>query len=178
MPWLIHKAAAIQKLWQQHFVTRLAAHGCQRCHPPPQTVQHVELWQCELCSKTFGSTRALAMHSARDHGYRKQARYFATGDTCQACLQLFHNRTRLSIHYEKNPRCYDRVKACWPPMPQTMVEALDVADKEIDMALRREGWWASKAISPALKLAGPQLPPAPSPEADAMWQKMQSRRPE
>ena len=171
-----HKAAAIQKLWQQHFVTRLASHGAT-LPSPPQTAQNVELWQCELCSKTFGSTRALAMHSARDHGYRKQARYFATGDTCQACLQLFHNRTRLSIHYEKNPRCYDRVKACWPPMPQTMVEALDIADKEADMALRREGWWASKAISPALKLAGPQLPPAPSPEADAMWHKMQSRRP-
>ena len=128
-------------------------------------------------TKTFGSTRALAMHFAREHGYRKKVRYFAVGDTCHVCLQLFHSRTRLGIHYEKNEKCYATVRACWPPMPQAVVEELDLADKAAETCLRKDGWWASKALSPALQLYGPALPPALSHDATAMWHKMQTKRP-
>lgn len=103
-----HTARATHKLWQQHFNARLARHGAI-LPDPGKSVNNSELWQCELCTKTFGSTRALAMPSAREHGYRKKVRYFAVGDTCHVCLQLFHNRTRLGIHYEKNEKCYATV---------------------------------------------------------------------
>ena len=60
-----------------------------------------EPWQCDLCAKVFGSSRALAMHASREHGYRKRVRFYASGDTCPVCCQLFHTRQRLSIHFKK-----------------------------------------------------------------------------
>ena len=118
---------------------------------------------CDLCNKVFQSTRALAMHASREHGYRKKVRYFAVGDTCPACCQLFHTRNRLAIHLEKNTKCYDVVQACWPPMPQAQVDLLDAEDKQTESQLRRAGWWASKAFDPAVQTAGPRLPPLHDP---------------
>lgn len=62
-------------------------------------------------------------------------------------------------------------------MPQAVVEELDLADKAAETCLRKDGWWASKALSPALQLYGPALPPALSHDATAMWHKMQTKRP-
>ena len=117
------------------------------------------------------------MHASRDHGYRKKVRFFAAGDTCQACGQLFHSGNRLSIHLEENLRCYDVIQSCWPPMPLALVQELDAADAAVEAKLRQEGWWASKAFQPALATCFVPLPPAESPEARLLHDKMTARRP-
>ena len=117
------------------------------------------------------------MHAVREHGYKKKVRYYAVGNTCQVCGQCFHTRKRLSVHYEKQGRCYDVVQACWPPLPEEEVAALDDIDREDETTLRRQGWWASKAFHPVLQTFGPALPPADSEEATLMHAKMHSRRP-
>ena len=171
-----HAAKARSLLWTQHFAQRLARHGATLPDPPARG-SNTEIWQCDLCPKTFGSSRALAMHAARTHNYRKKVRYYAVGDECQSCLKKFHTRCRLATHYEKNERCYQAIMACWPPMPQSIVDSLDLADKEHEATLRREGWWATKALQPACRLHGPPVPPANSPEAADMQAKMLARRP-
>lgn len=171
-----HAARARHVIWSQHFAQRLARHGAILPDPPASKC-HPEIWQCDLCAKTFGSSRALAMHAARVHNYRKKVRYFAIGDDCQSCLQKFHTRCRLATHYEKNPHCYLAVQACWPPMPQELVDAIDQEAKEHEAALRKEGWWATKALQPAIKLHGPAIPPADSLAAKDMHTNMMARRP-
>ena len=171
-----HRARADHAIWQRHFDNRLAAAGAtlpDKSKPQPAP----ERWQCDLCQKVFNSTRALAMHAARGHGYRKKVRYFAIGDTCQACGQNFHTRKRLSVHYEKQQKCYDIVTACWPPFPAAMVQSLDMADKEDEAQLRKQGWWAAKAFQPVQQTQGPPLPSAGSAAAQAMYDKMMQRRP-
>ena len=66
-----HKSRAEHAIWQRHFDARLAALGATlpTQDKPPQIA---EKWQCDLCSKVFASTRALAMHAARGHGYKKK----------------------------------------------------------------------------------------------------------
>ena len=171
-----HRARAEQSIWQRHFELRLAKGGATLPAPNP-CAPLSERWECEVCSKIFASTRALAMHASREHGYKKKVRYFAIGDTCQACCKMFHTRKRLSVHLEKQPRCYRVVQACWPPMPADLVEALDAEDREAEKQLRKQGWWASKAMSPALTLAGPVLPPERHPACAWMHDRMSLRRP-
>ena len=171
-----HAARAQYLIWSQHFAQRLARHGATLPDPPAPACSS-ELWQCDLCPRTFGSARALSMHAARVHNYRKKARYYAIGEDCHFCLQKFHTRCRLATHYEKNDRCYQVVQACWPPMPQALVDMLDQEAKDHEMELRKEGWWATKALAPAFRFQGPMLPPADSPEARAMKDKMMERRP-
>ena len=122
-------------------------------------------------------TRALAMHATREHGYKKKVRYYATGDTCQACCQNFHTRKRLSVHLEKQARCYNIVTSCWPPLPATQVQELDDEDRTHESQLRKQGWWAAKAFQPVVTVPGPPLPPEGSPEAQLMFDRMQLRRP-
>ena len=171
-----HAAKARHMIWSQHFAQRLARNGATLPDPPANAC-HTELWQRELCQKTFGSSRALALHAARVHNYRKKVRYFAIGEDCQACLQKFHTRCRLATHYEKNPGCYLVIQACWPPMPQELVDAIDQEAREHETSLRKDGWWATKALQPAVQLHGPALPPAESTAAHDMWEKMSARRP-
>ena len=171
-----HAARAKYIIWSQHFAQRLARHGAT-LPAPPASARSPEIWQCDLCPRTFGSARALSMHAARVHNYRKKVRYFAIGEVCHSCLQKFHTRCRLATHYEKNERCYQVIQACWPPMPQVLVDALDQEDKDREIELRKEGWWATKALEPALRLIGPALPPADDPAAKAMFDKMKAKRP-
>ena len=171
-----HMAQAEHLIWQHNLEATLAQAGAT-LPADPVPFQSPERWQCDLCSKVFASTRALAMHASREHGYRKKVRYFATGATCQVCGQMFHTRGRLAIHLEHNPKCYDVIQACWPPMPEQEVEELDRADRETEVQLRQQGWWATKAFMPALKTAGPALPPAGSQASREMFDKMTARRP-
>ena len=45
-------------------------------------------------------------------------------------------------------------------MDEATVSLLDAGDREEESKLRRQGWWAAKAFSPAMRLPGPGLPPA------------------
>eukprot|EP00435_Cladocopium_sp_Y103_P043513 s216_g12.t1 len=171
-----HQAKATHAIWQRHFEARLQKHGATM-PADPTTKRRSQLWQCDLCSKVFGSTQALAMHAHRDHGYKKKVRYFTAGDTCPVCLQIFHTRKRLSIHLEKTDRCYSVVQACWPAMPSAEVQLLDDADKIVESKLRKDGWWAAKAFQPAMQTLGASLPPADHPGSKIMFDKVAARRP-
>ena len=170
-----HQALAEHAVWCHNIEATLAQAGMQL--PVAKEVEPFEeRWKCELCDKVFRSTRALAMHASRDHGYRKKARFFAIGATCHACCTHFHSRRRLMIHYEKANACYDRVQQCWPPLEMEVVVGLDSADKALEIDLRQQGWWASKAFSPAYKVAGPTLPPLNHPAANDMRCKALARQ--
>ena len=171
-----HRAKAEHNIWQRHFDAGLASMGVTMPSPAPPAPIAMQ-WQCDLCQKAFPTTRALAMHAARSHGYKKKVRYYAVGDTCQACCLCFHTRKRLSIHLEKQQRCYSAVVACWPPMPTAQVDELDAVDRDTEAKLRQQGWWASKAFQPVQVTLGPTLPPEGSPEAQLMFDRMQARRP-
>ncbi|CAL1126694.1 unnamed protein product, partial [Cladocopium goreaui] len=170
-----HRSRAEHAIWQRHFDAKLTAVGATL---PERQIKATpaEKWQCDLCQKVLASTRALAMHAAREHGYKKKVRYYATGTTCQACGQNFHNRRRLSIHYEKQAKCYEVVMACWPPMPADQVHSLDEEDKQAESQLRKQGWWASKAFHPVIQTFGPLLPPAGSEAAALMFERMSTRQ--
>lgn len=171
-----HRARAEQVVWQRHFDAKLSAAGAT-LPDKAKPIMLQEKWQCDFCQKVFASTRALAMHATREHGYKKKVRYFTVGSTCQACCQNFHTRKRLSVHYEKQQKCYDVIQSCWPPFPTELVQSLDDEDKENEALLRKQGWWASKAFHPVLQTQGPSLPPAGTADAQAMYNKMAQRRP-
>ncbi|CAL1165829.1 unnamed protein product, partial [Cladocopium goreaui] len=106
-----HRARAEHAVWQRHFDARLAAAGATIPDKAKPQVPAEKL-QCDLCHKIFASTRALAMHATREHGYKKKVRYFTVGSMCHACGQDFHTRKRLSVHYEKQQKCYDVIQSC------------------------------------------------------------------
>ena len=62
-------------------------------------------------------------------------------------------------------------------MPLAHVQGLDTIDCEAEAKLRQGGWWASKAFQHAFHTATAALPPANSPEAHFMYDKMAARRP-
>ncbi|CAL1144617.1 unnamed protein product, partial [Cladocopium goreaui] len=169
-------AQAEHAIWQHNFEATLQQAGATLPEDPVPFATP-DRWQCDLCSKVFTSTRALAMHASRDHGYRKKVRYFAAGATCHVCNTLFHTRSRLAVHFEHNTRCYDVIQACWPPMPETEVNQLDQEDRLTEAALRKQGWWATKAFLPAVKTCGPSLPPGNDQASARMFQNMLARRP-
>ena len=64
-----HRSYAEQAIWQCHMELKLTTCGLTMptaSSSPPL----MEKWQWDLCMKVFQSTRALAMHASRDHGYR------------------------------------------------------------------------------------------------------------
>ena len=171
-----YMAQAEHTIWQHNFEATLAQAGATLPKEPVAHSSH-ERWQCELCSKVFSSTRALAMHASREHGYRKKVRYYAAGNTCHVCCQLFHTRSRLAVHLEHNPKCYEIAQACWPPMQEQQVTVLDQADKDLEARLRQEGWWATKAFLPAVRVHGPALPPLDHPACREIYDKVAARHP-
>ena len=65
---------------------------------------------CEICSKRFISTRALAVHRSRAHGKKRLAPQLVDGSTCPACLTDFRSRLRLIHHLEySSPKCLEVV---------------------------------------------------------------------
>ena len=86
-----HMAQAENSVWQHNFDASFTAAGATLPMDPHQKTSS-ERWQCDLCAKVFTSTRALAMHASREHGYRKKVRYYAAGTTCPVCCQLFHKK--------------------------------------------------------------------------------------
>ena len=108
-----HQSYAQAAVWR-HMESKMAA--CGLTMPSAGTHAHLpDRWQCDLCQKVFGSTRALAMHASRERGYRKRVRFFANGNTCMVCGQLFHTRNRLCIRLEKTQmlRCRSKLLATY-----------------------------------------------------------------
>ena len=170
-----HQAHAEHDIWQGRIEQSLRQAGATL--PDKPKTKPPATWQCELCDKCFATRRALAMHAARSHGYKKRVRFYAVGSLCNACCTEFHSRKRLTVHYEHQQRCWDTVQACHPPMSEAVVEELDAQDRSREAELRKGGWWAAKAFDPALKVYGPALPPMDDPGSAYMHALQHNRCP-
>eukprot|EP00435_Cladocopium_sp_Y103_P071808 s49_g38.t1 len=166
------RAVAEHHLWQKRFDEVFLQHGGII---PQATQRHTECWQCDLCSKTFASRRALASHAGRAHGYRRIVKYFAVGDVCLACGKWYHHRKRFIEHLKDVPACLEVLQQCFPPLDDDTVQQLDVEDHQHTLHMRAEGWWSTKALLPVRRIPCPVLPPAHSPEARAMLDKWMAR---
>ena len=160
---------ARQHVWEKAYEMTLASVGVPPAsHETPVDQGH---WECDLCNECFKSKCALAMHAVHKHGYRTMVKYFAIGDTCPSCLKWYHCRARFKTHLVTSEACLARIACCFPPLPNAAVEELDIEDKQRNRDLKKEGWWATKALFPVMRIQGPALPPAGSPEASLMFQK-------
>ena len=155
-------------LWKTKIRLQLEAYGTSVAPPKPLPAL---TWQCDLCQAQFASSRALAMHASRSHGYRTKVRYFAISDTCPACMKCYHSRKRMADHLQANSRCYAVVQACFPPVDEDTVATLAAEDADARSQLVKAGWWASKAFHPPIRTHGPALPPAESEAAAEMFAK-------
>ena len=107
---------------------------------------------CEIWSKRFISTRALAVHRSRVHGKKRLAPQLVDGSTCPACLTDFRTRLRLTHHLEYScPKCLEVVASVVPPL--SLERARELA--AIDASQRRR---AKKAGISFLATGVPCIP--------------------
>ena len=85
------RAVAEYHVWQKRFDRSFVAGG--GILPVQQSAQS-ETWSCDNCHKTFASKKALATHASRVHGYRRIVKFYAIGNTCNACCKCYHSRQR------------------------------------------------------------------------------------
>ena len=160
-------ATAEQEVWQHKIALTLQGFGVSvdDCSPaePEQT------WQCDLCSSTFASKRALAMHAHKAHGYTTKVKFFALGDCCNACGKKYHCRARLCSHLTTSTNCMETYMSCYPPAPDDVVQQCDEEDRVRRLELKAQGWWATKAFAPVTPIFGPCLPPANSEDAQLLY---------
>eukprot|EP00438_Fugacium_kawagutii_P032596 Skav236462 [mRNA] locus=scaffold1758:561243:563189:- [translate_table: standard] len=136
---------------------------------PLQDVPSVQLpWECGLCNERFATSKGLAIHAHHKHGYKDKVRYFALGDNCQVCMQWFHSRPRLCRHLQVQRACLQRYEACFAPATEAVVEEFDECDRRLHRQLKEQGWNEFHALQACVRLPGPELPPAGSPEARYM----------
>eukprot|EP00438_Fugacium_kawagutii_P014390 Skav221730 [mRNA] locus=scaffold542:386404:395994:+ [translate_table: standard] len=143
--------------------------------PDGDSATVVTPWECGFCQARFATSRGLAIHSYKKHGYKDEVRYYALGHTCLACNQSFHNRPRLCRHLRVQSRCLDRYRACFAPATEDTVDALDEQDRALQRTLREQGWSCYSALQAAVVMPGPTLPPVGSPEAQYMLAQSRSR---
>jgi hypothetical protein len=160
-------------VWNAWLQGSLARHGVEVV-ASSGGVQSAQ-WQCLQCEQLFSSRRALAMHSAKRHGYKTLVKHFAVDGTCPNCARVFHSRVRLCCHLRTATVCLERIRASFPPLSVDTMKTLDATDREHAHCMHQQGWLASKAKLPALRGQGPSLPPAGSPEAALMLNKWSSR---
>ena len=165
---------AKQQVWEKAFERTLESYGVSTM--PTERPEDTGHWECELCNERFQTKRALAMHSVHKHGYRTMVKHYAMGDTCPCCLKLYHCRARFKTHLVTSVACLDQIAACFPPLPNCEVESLDHEDRQRNRDLKKEGWWATKALLPVMRVHGPTLPMPGTPDASLMWQKANARQ--
>ena len=169
------QAVAEHHLWQKRFDRAFVDGG--GILPTVESVQ-AETWACDQCPKTFASRKALATHSGRVHGYRRLVKFYAVDDICNACCKLYHSRQRLIEHLKFVPSCLSVMQACFPALDDDKVQEFDQLDHAHTLTMRQQGWWATKALTPVLRLQGPALPPADTPAAAIMKQRWTARQPQ
>ena len=110
-------------------------------------------------------------------GYRRLVKYFAVDNVCNACAKIYHTRKRLIEHLRDATSCLQVLQACFPPLSDEQVVAMDAQDHATTLDLRSQGWGASKALIPMRKVSGPLLPPPGSAGALAMFAKWSATNP-
>ena len=169
---------ALAKVWEKDIERTLHRQGVL-----PMAVQDAtdKQWQCGQCDKSFETTRGLAMHCSKVHGYRPWAKHYMIGSTCLACGTDFDTRPRAIIHLSGRFSCAATYRACFPPLSDERVAELDAADCELARDMAQQGWGRTKALLPAVRLPLPLLPLPHSDEArimHAFWVERQPADPQ
>eukprot|EP00438_Fugacium_kawagutii_P003175 Skav208866 [mRNA] locus=scaffold6901:57030:59888:+ [translate_table: standard] len=161
-----HQRNAEYMLWQARFASLLQHAGAilpSEVPAPPEP-----LWQCDFCTAQFATRRALATHAYKQHGYRAEVRYYAEGGLCNACGLQLHDRPRLQRHLQGSDACFATLRATAPPLSEEYVDELDRQCQDQARVRQKQGWLPTRALSAALTVQGPLLPPALSIEAQQM----------
>eukprot|EP00435_Cladocopium_sp_Y103_P049671 s1362_g15.t1 len=143
-----------------------------------QTAASAANWCCDLCDAKFATSKQLAIHSVRTHGYRPVMKHFARDGCCAHCAQDFHTRTRLCAHFHSKPDCLRHHQACFVPLSPDELQQLDAHEGQQTHELRQQGWLPTKAVTPAIRAFGPPLPPVGSLAAQTMLAYWQQRAPD
>ena len=120
----------------------------------------VSLYACNVCLRSFPSSRALKSDARAKHGQRAPQKHFADADgICVACGCVFHTRLRLLAHLANN-----RPNGCWNTIVSSparfkrlsdeTVRQLDLKDRESQREARRSGRSHPLAIGPAINAEG------------------------
>ena len=155
------------KLWERRMEMSFKAEGVRGPVSGAQTDEQPQL-HCGLCSCTFASKRALAMHAHQIHGYLPLAKLFAFGTECWACRKRYHCRPRLIHHLMYSQGCVARLRAVFPPLSQEQAIQLDHDDLHEEKSNKHHGWTRYKALLPVVKIPMPSLPDQNTPDAHKM----------
>ena len=155
---------ATGKLWEK----RMAA-GFRKFGVEVESIPSAHQWQCNLCDKSFGSKRALAMHSHQVHGYRPLPKYYANGSMCWICAKEYHARPRLVHHLMYSTSCVDKLRQLFPPLSDEAVQQLDEEDSQWAKQQQQLGWSRYKAHLPAIRVPFAMLPAPGSPAGDKLF---------
>eukprot|EP00438_Fugacium_kawagutii_P029609 Skav235423 [mRNA] locus=scaffold924:557213:560458:- [translate_table: standard] len=169
-------AQAEAYLWNRSFDEMVVQYGGTL--PDQSHVSVARPWICDLCDSAFPSKAALALHSAKRHGYRTATHFFALDGWCSACVRDFHTRSRLRHHLAASPNCLPVLRACFAPLSAEVVEQLDAQELADAHVMHQGGWHATKALLPRLRMAGPRLPSPGTPEAQWMLARSVARNPQ
>lgn len=134
-------------------------------------------WTCETCQAQFTTKKALAVHATKQHRYRNLVSHYITDGTCPNCAKCFSHRLRLANHLQAVPECFNRVRACFPPLTEETIREMAEEDKAHKRQMREQGWLGTKALIPVIKACGPKLPPQDSADARTMLARWTMRHP-
>eukprot|EP00438_Fugacium_kawagutii_P015216 Skav228710 [mRNA] locus=scaffold3960:153821:158698:- [translate_table: standard] len=92
------------KLWQQfrEFQQHMREDAHRYGISPQIAVPEVQpsFFQCDDCSATFSTYKALCTHVFKQHGDGNIAHQYAAGNCCRSCLKVYHSRTQLVHHLQ------------------------------------------------------------------------------
>ena len=144
---------ATGKLWEKRMAAGFRKLGVEVEAPLP-----MHQWRCNLCDMSFGSKRALAMHSHQAHGYRPLPKYYARGSMCWICAKEYHARPTLIHHLMYSSGCVDKLRQLFPPLSEEAVQSLDDEDSQWAKQQQQLGWSRYKAHLPAVRVPFASLP--------------------
>lgn len=104
------------------------------------TEQQAASWICETCQAEFASKKALSVHAMKMHSYRSLVSHYVTDSSCPNCAKNFTHRPRLATHLQAVPSCFERVKACFPPLRQEVMHEMAEEDKKHARSMKSQGW--------------------------------------
>ena len=97
-------------------------------------------FSCYECGYACESRQQLALHSFKMHSYSRRTRAFIDTEYCPVCLQHFGSRIKVINHLEeKSMRCRAVVLTCFPKLPLSVVERLDMEDAGIARNFAEQG---------------------------------------
>ena len=113
------------RLFHKDFFQLLETHGLTL--PDPSTPDKQDAHTCLICTKTFPTYRAWAVHSFDRHQRLSRFRQLDSGTICKACGRDFTTNSRLVIHFRSNPKCASTLAAqrLWPE-PEPFMGSLQV----------------------------------------------------